>query len=103
MTSICPAKPTARISRRTASVASRPPYLPQDRGATGAATPRVVGQHAIAAQRVRHVGEAVAYVVAETLARARARDAARGMRTVSCDFIFRTVHSLSGPRSLNIR
>jgi carbon-monoxide dehydrogenase large subunit len=48
-----------------------PTYLPQDRGATGALTSRIVGQHAIAAERVRHVGEAVAYVVAETLEEAR--------------------------------
>ena len=58
-----------------------PTYLPQDRGATGAVTSRIVGQHAIAAERVRHVGEPIAYIVAETLA--RARDAAE---LVSVDY-----------------
>jgi CO/xanthine dehydrogenase Mo-binding subunit len=48
-----------------------PTYLPQDRGASGAAPSRIFGQHAIAADRVRHVGEPVAYVVAETLEEAR--------------------------------
>jgi carbon-monoxide dehydrogenase large subunit len=48
-----------------------PTYLPQDRGASSAAPSRISGQHAIAAERVRHVGEPVAYVVAENLAQAR--------------------------------
>jgi aerobic carbon-monoxide dehydrogenase large subunit len=53
-----------------------PTYLPQDRGATGAAPSRIVGQPANASDRVGHVGEAVGYVSPRRWCRAQARDAA---------------------------
>src|SRR4051812_27297014 len=37
-----------------------PTYMPQDRGALGTSKAPTVRQYAIAAERVRHVGEAVA-------------------------------------------